>query len=68
MDTDNTNRPDRVEACFRCGQPAERPAIGQGIVAGQEQDHLPLCVECLDLLQRDPEAFWRPLRQRRDGG
>jgi hypothetical protein len=57
-----------VEACYRCGQPAELPAIGSGDVAGQESHHLPICQDCLDLLLTDAEAFWRPLRQRREKG
>jgi hypothetical protein len=27
-------------------------------VSGQEQDHLPLCVDCLRLLREDTRAFW----------
>jgi hypothetical protein len=27
-----------------------------------------LCADCLELLLTDPEAFWRPLRERRGGG
>jgi hypothetical protein len=30
----NTEPQPLVEACFRCGQPAERPAVGEGHVAG----------------------------------
>jgi hypothetical protein len=55
---------ERVEPCFRCGQPAEVPAIGQGHVAGQEEDRLPLCVECLELLLADPKGFWAGMRSR----
>src|SRR5262249_61632357 len=29
---------------------AELPALGCGLLAGQEQDRVPLCQECLDLL------------------
>jgi hypothetical protein len=54
-----------VEPCFRCGQPAEKPTVGQGHVAGERQGHVPLCVDCLELMLRDAEAFWAPLRQRR---
>jgi hypothetical protein len=57
-----------VEPCHRCGAPAELPAVGSGSVAGQAEDHSPLCADCLELLLADPEAFWKPLRQRRDGG
>jgi hypothetical protein len=64
----STDPQPHVENCFRCGQPAELPVIGQGHVAGKEQDHLPLCLDCLALLLADADAFWRPLRQRRGQG
>jgi len=54
-----------VEPCFRCRQPAELPLVGTGIVAGKEETHLPLCQDCLQLLQEDAERFWEPLRARR---
>jgi hypothetical protein len=54
--------PQPVEPCFRCGRPAERPAVGQGVVAGREEEHLPLCLDCIDLLLADLEAFGWPLR------
>jgi hypothetical protein len=54
-----------VEPCFRCGRPAELPAVGEGVVAGEEQDRLPLCTDCLALMLSDPEAFWKPLRSNR---
>jgi hypothetical protein len=56
-----------VEPCYRCGQPAELPAVGFGYVAGRESDHLPICRDCFELLLADPEAFWQPLRERRSG-
>jgi hypothetical protein len=42
--------------------------VGCGQVAGEDRDRFPLCGDCLELLLADPEAFWRPLRQRRGGG
>ena len=51
-----------VEPCSRCGQPAERPVVGEGYVAGQRRDRLPLCVDCLELLLRDDRAFWDGMR------
>jgi hypothetical protein len=59
----NTEPQPSVEACCRCGQPAERPAVGEGHVAGAEVARAPLCVDCLQLLLDDAEAFWRPLRR-----
>jgi hypothetical protein len=54
-----SNQPqERVERCFRCGQPAEEPAVGCGHVAGQKEERVPLCVQCLELLLADPAAFW----------
>jgi hypothetical protein len=47
--------------------PAEVPAVACGHLAGRDEAHLPLCTSCLELLLADPEAFWRPLRQRREG-
>src|SRR5437762_2900223 len=46
-----------VQPCFRCGQPAEKPAVGMGHVAGKDQDNEPLCVQCLGLLLSAPAAF-----------
>jgi hypothetical protein len=54
--------PEHVEPCCRCGNPAERPAVAAGHVAGQEHEHLPLCVDCLALLMEDSRAFWDGLR------
>jgi hypothetical protein len=42
------------------------PAVGSGQVAGEQTDHFPLCADCLELLLADQQAFWLPLRQRRD--
>jgi hypothetical protein len=53
-----------VESCFRCGQPAEKPAVGSGHIAGQEEEHIPLCVACLELLLTDSAAFWPGMRER----
>jgi hypothetical protein len=58
------NPSERVEECFRCGQPAERPAVGSGHVGGREEDRVPLCVACLELLLSDPAAFWAGMRGR----
>jgi hypothetical protein len=63
MDTPNPHL--AVEPCHRCGAAAELPAIGCGQVAGEQQDHLPICRDCLELLLADAEAFWKPLWQRR---
>jgi hypothetical protein len=52
-----------VELCCRCGQPAERPVVGSGVVAGREEDHLPLCVDCLQLLLEDVRRFWDGMRR-----
>jgi hypothetical protein len=43
------------------------PAVAQGHVAGEQQDHFPLCADCLELLLSDAEAFWVPLLQGRGG-
>jgi hypothetical protein len=60
-----SNQPqERVEPCFRCGQAAEQPAIGQGHVAGQEEERVPLCVQRLEMLLADPAAFWDRVRRR----
>jgi hypothetical protein len=60
-----SNQPqERIEPCFRCGQPAEQPAVGQGHVAGQGEERVPLCVQCLELLLADPRAFWDGMRRR----
>jgi hypothetical protein len=47
-----------VEPCSRCGRPAERPVTASGHVAGREAEHLPLCVDCLQLLLEDVRRFW----------
>jgi hypothetical protein len=44
---------EHVEPCARCGLPAERPTVAVGHVAGQDRDHLPLCIDCLPLLLDD---------------
>ena len=56
---------ERVEPCFRCGKPAEEPAVGCGHVAGREQDCVPLCVDCLELLMKDAHGFWDGMPRRR---
>jgi len=59
-----SNEPhERVEPCFRCGKPAEEPAVGEGQIAGQGEVRLPLCVPCLELLLADPRAFWAGMRR-----
>ena len=55
--------PPLVTPCFRCGGPVENPVADMGHVLGEERDRLPLCLDCLDLLGADVEAFWRPLRR-----
>jgi hypothetical protein len=54
-----------VEPCYRCGRPAEQPLIATGHLAGHDQDHLPLCVDCLEMLMEDARAFWEGLRRKR---
>jgi hypothetical protein len=56
-----------VEPCLRCGRPAEKPSIGEGVVDGRKEAHMPLCLDCIRLVQEDLEAFWKPLRERRTG-
>jgi hypothetical protein len=57
------SRREQVEPCARCGRPAERPVIGSGVVAGREEDHLPLHGDCLQLLLENVRAFWEGLRR-----
>ena len=52
-----------VAPCSRCGLPAERPVLAAGHVAGRDREHLPLCVDCLQLLLEDLRAFWDGLRR-----
>jgi hypothetical protein len=59
---------DPVQPCFRCGAPAELPALGSGHVAGKTEERVPVCVACLVLLLKDAPAFWAGVRQRRDKG
>jgi hypothetical protein len=60
-----SNQPqERVESCFRCGRPVEQPAVGCGHVAGQEEERMPLGLQCLELLLADPRAFWAGTRGR----
>jgi hypothetical protein len=49
---------------FRCGQPSEKPAVGEGRVAGQDVAHVPLCMDCLQLLLTDAAAFWAGMPKR----
>jgi hypothetical protein len=63
---DTTSGPGHVEACFRCGKPAELPAVGSGHVGGREEGHVALCVACLELLLGDPAAFWQGMRKRKE--
>ena len=59
-----SNEPqERVEPCFRCGKPAEEPAVGAGQIAGQQEERVPLCVQCLELLLVDPTGFWAGMRR-----
>jgi hypothetical protein len=55
-----------VETCSRCGQPAELPAVHEGIVAGQVEEMQPLCMACLQLLASEPEPSCQMLESRRD--
>ena len=55
----------RVEFCFRCGRPADLPAADGGQIGGKQENHLPVCLACIELLLSDAEAFWRLLRERR---
>jgi hypothetical protein len=45
------------EPCFRCGQPAELPATGEWHIAGRDEERVPLCGDCLELLLKDPKAY-----------
>jgi hypothetical protein len=53
---------EHVEPCCRGRFPAERPVVGCGRVAGPNQEYLPLCVDCLQLMLEDPRAFWDGMR------
>ena len=55
---------ERVEHCRRCGLPAEGPAVGCGQVVGQQEEHLPICVQCIELLLADPRAFWARFKKK----
>jgi hypothetical protein len=43
-------------------QPGEEPRVGQGQIGGQEE-RVPLCLQCLELLLTDPRAFWAGMRR-----
>lgn len=53
----------QVEPCCRCGRPAERPVVGFGHDAGRDEERLPLCVDCWQLLLEDARKFWDALRR-----
>jgi len=59
--------PPAVEPCHCCGQPAELPAVGTGHLAGQEEEHVPLCTDCLGLLLTEPARFWEGMRRKGHG-
>jgi hypothetical protein len=44
-------------AASRSGRPAERPVVGCGHVAGEEEERLPICVDCLQLLLENVRRF-----------
>jgi hypothetical protein len=46
-----------VEPCSRCGQSAERPAVGERLGGGRGRGRLVLCVDCLTLLLEDVRRF-----------
>jgi hypothetical protein len=52
-----------VETCAHCGHPAERPVVASGRVAGQDQEHVPPCVDCFELLLENARAFWDGMRR-----
>ena len=54
-----------VAPCSRCGLPAERPVLAAGHVAGRDREHLPMCGDCLQLLQEDVRRFWEGMRPER---
>lgn len=62
----NPNPTPQVEPCFRCGQPAERSLVKEGYVIGDSQVRLWVCMECFQLLMTNSEAFWKPLRERKE--
>jgi hypothetical protein len=44
------------------------PAVGEGVIAGRKEERMPLCGDCLELLLKDPKAYWDGMRSRmRDG-
>jgi hypothetical protein len=55
----------RVGPCSRCGQPAERPVVGWRL--GREDEDLPLCVDCFQLLLEDVKRFWDGMGDRGQG-
>lgn len=44
--------------------PTELPAVGSGLIGGEQEDRVPLCRDCIELLLRDAEAFWSELRRK----
>ena len=56
---------EHVEPCSRCGQPAERPEVACGHVGGRDEERLPLCVDCLQLLLEDVRRFWERMGRER---
>jgi hypothetical protein len=54
-----------VPASARCGRPAERPVIASGVIAGREEEHLPVCADCLQLPLEDVRRFWEGLSRGR---
>ena len=63
----NASIPPSTEPYFRCGQPAELPAVGEGWIAGKEEERIPLCGDCRELLLKDPKAYWEGMRKKREG-
>jgi hypothetical protein len=57
-----------IEACTRCGRPAELPIIGERFGAARHSVRVPRCQECLELLVKEAEAFWPQMREKPDKG
>lgn len=58
-----SDSPSTVRPCRRCGQPAELPAVAEGVLVGERTDDAPLCQACIGLLlDGKAEEFWAGMR------
>jgi hypothetical protein len=55
---------EHVERCARCHQPPDKPVVGNGQVAGEERDRIPVCIACLAMVINEPRRFWDGMRER----